>query len=83
MLHEERIQGVERKSSSMNRPELLSAEDAAQMLGIGSKRLRILINEKRIYAQLVGNSWVLFKEDVIEFKSKKRKRGRPSKPDSI
>lgn len=62
------------------RPKLFSADDAAELLGVSSKRVRILINEGRIVAQFVGKTWVIFKDDLDEFKqTRNTKSGRPKK----
>ena len=61
------------------RPKIIGIKEAAFILGISEKRVRVLCNEKRIVAYKINNSWVFFEEDVISFSKEKRSGGRPKK----
>jgi excisionase family DNA binding protein len=57
--------------------KLLSANEAAKILGVHHSRVRVLIREGRLPAQKVGRDWVIFKKDLEKVKD--RKPGRPKK----
>ena len=46
---------------------LISAEEAADILGVTKQTISRLIRESRIPAQKVGNKWVLYAEDIAEY----------------
>jgi len=55
--------------------KLLSANDAAKILGVHHSRVRVLIREGRLKAQKVGRAWVILEKDLKKLKI--LKRGRP------
>jgi excisionase family DNA binding protein len=57
--------------------KLLSAKQAAQILGVHHSRVRVLIRERRLPAQKVGRDWVILFEDLDLVRV--RKPGRPKK----
>ena len=57
--------------------KLLTAKQAAQILGVDSSRVRVLIREGRLPAQKVGRDWVILEPDLELVKD--RKPGRPRK----
>ena len=57
--------------------KLLTAKQAAQILGVDSSRVRVLIREGRLPAQKVGRDWVILEPDLELVKD--RKPGRPKK----
>ncbi len=57
--------------------KLLTAKQAAQILGVDDSRVRVLIREGRLPAQKVGRDWVILEPD-LEF-VRVRKPGRPKK----
>ena len=57
--------------------KLLSAKQAAEILGVHHSRVRVLINEKRLSAQKIGGAWIIKEEDLEKVKD--RKPGRPKK----
>jgi excisionase family DNA binding protein len=57
--------------------KLLTAKQAAQILGVDSSRVRILIREGRLPAQKIGRDWIILEPDLELVKN--RKPGRPKK----
>ena len=57
--------------------KLLTAKQAAQILGVDSSRVRVLIRKGRLPAQKVGRDWVILEPDLELVKD--RKPGRPKK----
>jgi excisionase family DNA binding protein len=57
--------------------KLLTAKQAAQILGVDDSRVRVLIREGRLPAQKIGRDWIILEPD-LEF-VKDRKPGRPKK----
>jgi excisionase family DNA binding protein len=55
--------------------KLLSAKQAAEILGVHHSRVRVLINEKRLPAQKIGGAWIIKEKDLEKVKD--RKPGRP------
>jgi len=55
--------------------KLLSANDAAKILGVHHSRVRVLIREGRLPAQKIGRTWVIQEKDLKKLKI--LKRGRP------
>jgi excisionase family DNA binding protein len=54
---------------------LLSTSQAAKLLGISAKRVRVLVAAGRLKAQKIGNSWVIPQESLRAVRV--RKPGRP------
>ncbi len=57
--------------------KLLSAKQAAEILGVHHSRVRVLIKEKRLPAQKIGGAWIIKEKDLEKVKD--RKPGRPKK----
>jgi excisionase family DNA binding protein len=57
--------------------KLLSAKQAAEILGVHHSRVRVLIRQGRLPAQKVGRDWVILEPDLELVKD--RKSGRPKK----
>jgi excisionase family DNA binding protein len=57
--------------------KLLTAKQAAKILGVDDSRVRVLIREGRLPAQKVGRDWVIFEPDLELVRV--RKPGRPKK----
>ncbi|MCJ7541926.1 MAG: helix-turn-helix domain-containing protein [Desulfobacterales bacterium] len=57
--------------------KLLSANDAAERLGVHHSRVRVLIRQGRLKAQKIGRTWVIREKDLKKLKI--LKRGRPRK----
>jgi len=57
--------------------KLLTAKQAAQILGVHHSRVRVLIREGRLPAQKIGRDWVILEPDLELVKD--RKPGRPKK----
>ena len=55
--------------------KLLTAKQAAEILGVDDSRVRVLIREGRLPAQKVGRDWVIMEPDLELVKD--RKPGRP------
>ena len=69
---------ISNQSQQQNRNmKLLTAKQAAQILGVDSSRVRVLIREGRLPAQKVGRDWVILEPDLELVKD--RKPGRPKK----
>lgn len=56
---------------------MLSVEQAAQLLGVSSSRVRALIKSGRLSAVKNGRSWILREEDVLQRLSEHPHPGRP------
>jgi excisionase family DNA binding protein len=61
--------------SNMN---LLSLKEAAEKLGVSARRVNQLIEENKLPAQKVGNSYVINEDDLANVKTY-GKAGRPPK----
>jgi excisionase family DNA binding protein len=61
--------------SAMN---LLSIKEAAEKLGVSARRVNQLIDENKLSAQKIGNSYVIKEDDLIKVKTY-GKAGRPAK----
>ena len=57
--------------------KLISAKQAAEILGVHHSRVRVLIKEKRLPAQKIGGAWIIKEKDLEKVKD--RKPGRPKK----
>jgi excisionase family DNA binding protein len=57
--------------------KLISAKQAAEILGVHHSRVRVLIKEKRLPAQKIGGAWIIKEKDLELVKD--RKPGRPKK----
>ena len=55
--------------------KLLTAKQAAEILGVHHSRVRVLIREGRLPAQKLGRDWVIMESDLEKVKD--RKPGRP------
>lgn len=62
-------------SSSMN---LLSLKEAAEKLGVSARRVNQLIDENKLPAQKIGNSYVINEDDLSKVRTY-GKAGRPPK----
>lgn len=43
---------------------LLSVKDAAKQLNLSEQRIKQLIYEQRLFAQKIGNQWIIEKKDL-------------------
>lgn len=73
--------------SVSNPDELMTAAQAAELLGVNDSRIRQMIREEGLKAQRFGRSWMLRRGDVEEYSREHRqpqpgKRGRPPKSGS-
>ena len=57
--------------------KMLTAKQAAEILGVHHSRVRVLIREGRLPARKIGRDWIIIESD-LEF-VKVRKPGRPKK----
>jgi excisionase family DNA binding protein len=57
--------------------KLLTAKQAAEILGVHHSRVRVLIREGRLPAQKVGRDWIIMEPDLELVRV--RKPGRPKK----
>ena len=55
--------------------KLLTAKQAAEILGVHHSRVRVLIREGRLPAQKLGREWIIMESDLEKVKD--RKPGRP------
>ncbi len=55
--------------------KLLTAKQAAEILGVHHSRVRVLIREGRLPAQKLGREWIIMEPDLKKVKD--RKPGRP------
>ena len=60
--------------------DLLGAEEAAGILGIGTDRMRVLLRTRRLPARKVGGRWVVARQDLALVG--RRRPGRPRRPPS-
>jgi len=58
---------------------MLTVIDTARMLGVSPRRVRALVQDKRLPAMFWGRCWYLRREDVLTFRTKPRPTGRPPK----
>ena len=61
--------------------KFLSCKEAGKILGIDDSRVRVLIRQGRIPAQMIGRTWVINPTDLKLVKD--RKPGRPKKNEKI
>lgn len=52
---------------------MLSTDEAAQILGYTRQYVSELIRAGKLRGQMVGNRWVLFKDDVLEYQAQQKK----------
>ena len=57
--------------------KMLTAKQAAEILGVHHSRVRVLIREGRLPAQKIGRDWIIMEPDLELVKV--RKPGRPKK----
>ncbi len=57
--------------------KMLTANEAAKILKVSARRVRALIQAKRLPAQKVGRDWIIMEPDLELVKD--RKPGRPKK----
>jgi excisionase family DNA binding protein len=67
-----------------NPEELLTATQAAELLGVNDSRIRQMIRDEGLKAQRFGRAWMLRRGDVEEYHREHRqpepgRRGRPPK----
>lgn len=60
---------------------LCTVPDAAKILNVSKRRVRQLINEKRLPAEKMGRQWIMRREDVVAFAAQPRNVGRPPRAD--
>jgi excisionase family DNA binding protein len=66
-------------NTSMPRDEeLLTTQEAADMLGVSARRIRQAIAEGQLKAAKVGPQWIISEKAVKDFDKKRRPVGRPS-----
>jgi excisionase family DNA binding protein len=58
----------------------ISVTDAAEILGLGRRRVHAIIEDGRLKPTKVGSVYLLLRSDVIAFAKKPRAPGRPKKP---
>ena len=58
----------------------LTATEAAEILGVTSKRVHAIIRDGRLKPTRVGNQYLLLRSDVVAFSKVPRTPGRPAKP---
>ena len=58
--------------------EILSLSEAADQAGLSASRLRQLIDEGRLRAKKIGNSWAILPRDLDTFLGRSRDPGRPN-----
>lgn len=63
---------------TMNKKEMLSVKEAAQVLGLSAIRVRQLCKSQNL-GKIVGNSYVILRSDLEHFAARDRKPGRPRK----
>lgn len=69
-----------------NGNELIGVSEAARRLGVSRQRVRALIQDKRLPAQMVADVWVIQAKDLELVKDRKegwrkgRKRSKPKEP---
>ncbi len=56
---------------------LLTAQEAATILGTNDSNVRILCEQKRIAAVKKGFAWIIYKPSVEDYMRTKSRRGRP------
>lgn len=61
---------------------LLSLKEAAEKLGVSARRVNQLIEEKKLPAQKIGNSYVINEDDLSKVQTY-GKRGRPPKAKEV
>jgi excisionase family DNA binding protein len=57
---------------------LLTAQEAAELLGTNDSRIRQLIRDKRISAVKKGKEWIVYKPSLAKYVKTKSRKGRPS-----
>jgi excisionase family DNA binding protein len=63
--------------------DVLSLNEAASRAEVSSARLRQLIDERRLRAKKIGNSWAILAADLDTFLGKPRVAGRPDERKAI
>ena len=59
--------------------DLISLEKAANLSGLTSGHLRLLIRQGDLWGRKIGRNWVTTEQAVREYKARARRRGRPKK----
>ena len=59
--------------------DLISLEKAAELSGLTSGHLRLLIREGVIWGTKIGRNWVTTEQAVSDYKASAKPRGRPKK----
>jgi excisionase family DNA binding protein len=62
---------------AIDRPRLLSVQQAATELDASDAYVRRLLIRQRLYGVKVGQVWAIYKEDLENFKRLRRPPGRP------
>lgn len=57
--------------------QLLSASQAAELLGVSHGLVRRLLLQGRLKGQKAGQGWVIYRSEVERFAAKARPEGRP------
>lgn len=57
--------------------DLLTAQEAAELLGTNDSRVRQLIRAKRIPAVKKGREWIIHRPSLAKYLKSKSRRGRP------
>lgn len=60
----------------MENSELMTVEDAAEILGYHTDHVYRLLREKKLDGQKFGNGWVVKTQSVIEAKARQSDSGR-------
>ena len=69
----------ESSSEQPSLDELISLQEAAELSGLSTSYLRLLVRQGDIWGAKLGRNWVTTAEAVKEFLATERKRGPKSK----
>jgi hypothetical protein len=69
-----------RGSNTPTIADLISLDRAAELSGLTSGHLRLLIRQGDVWGIKVGRNWVTTEEAVREYQARARPRGRPKRP---
>jgi hypothetical protein len=70
---------TENEMGSPKIKDLISLEKAANLSGLTSGHLRLLIRQGNIWGTKIGRNWVTTEQAVKEYQARAKPRGRPKK----
>lgn len=68
---------VEEEPMSNDMTQYVTTEAAADLLGVSSNHIRLLLGRKKLRGMKLGHEWLVFRPSVERYQETKSPKGRP------